>query len=1821
MFAPVKHDKYAPVLNPEDEDRLTGGDWIRLDDFQTGEKFLMGTVAVHNGQRIHWLFLCRLHVDADAHYNFRFAPNGERYTLERFLNEQSKAGTDADTARREYLQLAAPVAFNAYGRLYIRGTNLAVAREWVDVTRGRSWKDVDSCSQLRRMPYYSWRSHAKAKNHFCIDGLVGNAYPVFPTTELNEKFRTEEWDCVLNLASLTGMSSRIADIIRQDLAPSQMASYVAPTAQSVPVAKLTIGVDGWGNRTAVATSTTACVANSGSFEFPTISLDVASAALRGALNMAGMIAEVPVVNLALGEAPETPQVIAPEFTTVVSKSSKRRARQAQAKGTDVVGPAKTNPPAVKPATGVSLPARPKKVFKQKSTAPASQTEMSEVKASLAEMKALLGAKEWRKDPDTYLARASKPSVVPGVVVVGDKTPAVQAKTRRQGEKTSPEPTVITEEPIGTVPQAPRDPLAELAAIANKPGRSRRDVCLARSVIGAVRRFDSAADRLHLFEIYGQDGRRVAQIAKEVGLKAKTSTHSLAHVAADLVEDGIEGDEDSSADCKLGFLVEVYYGQDGASLDADGVVDYMDKYGLEALWWVRQSFPDDQGCESSSTYLVENDIAYCDFYSTTATGTTLSKSWQNPVCRWADTPGNHRGVSWATEWFPTLERGAVTSFFRSGRVLQNSNRLAGKITTVRLFPYEFYYIFAFCQSAGFAQYPWFFQWITTWYGREVEIISPLCQALTQKANLVHGYASSAAADAALREYYGPMYGVVINLVGGPRPFSELISNTVAYVIQQQKAAGGEWKTQARLGSESNIRVPGNVVNPPLVVALARKVWKVCTVVVQLIIGYYAGKYGFEWLINFLLSLGEDAIKPGVIVTAPFVPLSEVMRLVSVKPDGVSGPIIDFVCFMRGMLAGNFTAILRHIARHESCFNGMDNVDMPLDVDMLNMMLDSFVSSVWVAPFLEEAVMTWASGILKPLFVEAMGDMWEDCTCSLAARLLVVCLWEAVHEQTNLIRFGARLMLGAYTDHFTVCWLSHASWNFLAWEASQVVLACTWLEMVKTHVLAFHAAQTVGSWPYARWLSRLRVIAGRCLPTVSVKVVVPTLVKKNVVFTTSWFVRVLSNVMKGFRVACASGTKGLLTWLMGWRKHLRQILMSLWTVNLRSLTQMIFKILRIVFRLGAGTVVRLVLALVKWFPPTLRTFIVRCLHSLVDILGNAQGTVIRYQIRPAMSLSDQATLEAAKWSNETEIPFPFGYHAIRDAVGPGPLSTDMPLICGDLSVLTEQTGHKFKVSGGRLQGYLVSARESAAAAQSPVVYSFNPVGPRLVQPAKSPLNMLLAIEKRLLQPLPSSQDGQRLFWDRLRTGVLGKFRVQDISAEDKIDNWFEHLRGGPNMRRLTEARDRLIDGRLEVWNGEKMEIFVKTDEYLSPKVAANGYSLKPRLIQNVPPEVQVLVGPEIYHATKSLKSYHNPREDPPVLRTRAVRDKDDRWHGSLMFLPERVEDLNQWAKRSVGRRGFSIIATGDDSVVILRAANNRIIVIEGDYEKFDTSQQAGPLMWQLRWMLSIGMDPRVVEIMALTYQSKFAAMMNVAGISPAVKEVLRFLLELANWMRPSGGSDTSFGNSSVNGGGLVGYLDTLSPSDPIWDKSLAEIAEAWTRGIKDGPGFAIKTKVYESLSGSTFLKGMWLETNLGLWWAQLPSRLLKMGQVSGNPVELYKKHPRVMAADKGEKFRVACMVHHASVRSSWKGQLVHPLIAAYFRLYDDVAGYDAARVINVYSWVHGASGDLPETVDWTPMNERYGWSCQDVDEMVAQIKSMEFGDQLVDPRLEALRTVDY
>lgn len=507
----------------------------------------------------------------------------------------------------------------------------------------------------------------------------------------------------------------------------------------------------------------------------------------------------------------------------------------------------------------------------------------------------------------------------------------------------------------------------------------------------------------------------------------------------------------------------------------------------------------------------------------------------------------------------------------------------------------------------------------------------------------------------------------------------------------------------------------------------------------------------------------------------------------------------------------------------------------------------------------------------------------------------------------------------------------------------------------------------------------------------------------------------------------------------------------------------------------------------------------------------------------------------------------------------------------------------------------------------------------------VNMAVAVGYRLLVPPFMHPKTQEASWRKRfavnRAELRCFFPEQPESLAlpwtEVVDEWVEHFNSPLKRRSYRQVVENLKIGAINFQIPENTELFVKHDEMLmqQDRSGLSGcYQLKPRIIANVCPEFQAMVGPYVYMAQKAMGAHFSMDERARLIIDFETGKVPPTYFHIASGGGKTDVELSKWMNRVLehyyipdGEFGFCILASGDDSVVAQVNCDGTVVFYEGDASKFDQSESFGPLKAETTMLTWLGMDMVTAHKVFQMAQVRYVVKSHSNdGDQPA------FVLNREKRpIRDTGGPNTYLGNTLIMLSAWYMVIRSIQreqwltfTEDPM-SAIFSEFAHL---------GFEMKIQRHLEPDDVTFLKGMWYDSDMEYYWGPLPSRILKAGKSLHDPRSLYgvSSFPRA-----GHMFL-------CDVASSYRVFLQVPVLRAFVKRFEESLEKPAGEA-RISEYATQASGELSgyviSAVAISAVCRRYNCSPEDlrrVETMISNAKALQF---LHDPVFLRLAEVDY
>jgi hypothetical protein len=403
--------------------------------------------------------------------------------------------------------------------------------------------------------------------------------------------------------------------------------------------------------------------------------------------------------------------------------------------------------------------------------------------------------------------------------------------------------------------------------------------------------------------------------------------------------------------------------------------------------------------------------------------------------------------------------------------------------------------------------------------------------------------------------------------------------------------------------------------------------------------------------------------------------------------------------------------------------------------------------------------------------------------------------------------------------------------------------------------------------------------------------------------------------------------------------------------------------------------------------------------------------------------------------------------------------------------------------------------------------------LHQPANNEINLLAAVLHRIhndpFVECVYTETERHKRWRKISVEVCKMLpigRTASISIMENIEAM------GKKGDRILRAYDNEENGIMQ-FSGKTINL--KWNETLSVTKDVSGVlTMKPRAIQNLPPQIHALMGGFAREFASELHEVF----DGKVHNLFGV--------GVRIFF---ASGYTQTQLTEIGKalsNGEVVFAmSGDDSVVgwgYLSEQYGTGQFGEADQSKFDHTQDDGPMYFYMRPILEQMGFPESFINMAY----------NCCSSGYTIRRGRLTASGQAGVQMPTGVTTTTTFNSLSTLGFFVNMLRNLV----VCGTTFAPVL------FGQQIGFDVKYFASNYYTQVTFLKGWWLEGKDGVQWVPLPSAVIKLGKVLKSPVEITKFKRQGKQMHRSAKEAVA-MCAAALAASYGKIDQDYPILGAF------------------------------------------------------------------------------
>jgi hypothetical protein len=486
---------------------------------------------------------------------------------------------------------------------------------------------------------------------------------------------------------------------------------------------------------------------------------------------------------------------------------------------------------------------------------------------------------------------------------------------------------------------------------------------------------------------------------------------------------------------------------------------------------------------------------------------------------------------------------------------------------------------------------------------------------------------------------------------------------------------------------------------------------------------------------------------------------------------------------------------------------------------------------------------------------------------------------------------------------------------------------------------------------------------------------------------------------------------------------------------------------------------------------------CLHAVLGMLWYLPGGVI-----PALFVHMGINAVVARQERKKEIKlinFLSLYEQGRtiDEVDSFtcvmPISTVLPSYTSCIKTGPEKFRGKIKI---RVDGLAVTIEEAFALLEEGGKNETYPIlvtNRLLHQPANNEINLLAAVLHRIhndpFVDCVYNEVERHKAWKKISLEVckmLPLFRTASCTIMENIEAM------GKKGERLLRAYNEETEGYFQ-FAGKTINL--KWNETLSVnKEVAGVQTMKPRAIQNLPPQIHAKMGG---YAREFASELHKAFDG----RVHNIYGVGVRIFFASGYTQAQLSEIG--VALSNGEVVFAM--SGDDSVVgwgYLASKYGTGQFGEADQSKFDHTQDDGPMKVYMRPILEQMGFPK--EFIEMAYQC------CASGYS--IKRGRLRVTGEAGVQMPTGITTTTTFNS----------LSTLGFFVNMLRKMVVQGCSFAPKLFGQQVGFDVKYFPTNYFTQATFLKGWWQNGKDGVQWVPLPSAVIKLGKVLKSPLEITK-----------------------------------------------------------------------------------------------------------------------
>jgi len=583
----------------------------------------------------------------------------------------------------------------------------------------------------------------------------------------------------------------------------------------------------------------------------------------------------------------------------------------------------------------------------------------------------------------------------------------------------------------------------------------------------------------------------------------------------------------------------------------------------------------------------------------------------------------------------------------------------------------------------------------------------------------------------------------------------------------------------------------------------------------------------------------------------------------------------------------------------------------------------------------------------------------------------------------------------------------------------------------------------------------------------------------------------------------------------------------------------------------------------------------LHGFLHLANNQLPGMSKMMLHTARPLTDHQTMEAARATYESRSVFPF--RTYQNLSNPLLVGEDDQSVAAFRAALNDGPLHLTpKIKTNDLRATMLAKPKSYQTI-------WGNVGCQFLAPGNGDLALLSALVSRVFNERAVPHHVQVRNWASPPIQALQQLMidyVQSPSSQESLhelqENFLNGLSNNVQLHRSAMARIRLhgVDPNSA---GAPHKVFSKSNETLAAKRGDKPLRVKTRIIVNVAPATNVVIGPEIKPATKWL--YEQFRSGQPI------------YIGVWTVVPVicigmDAYTLTVWLNTALTAGTYTayVFQFSDDHCSVINTPHG-FVYLWGDVAAADHDTGLGPHAFFWRMLSKAGVSDETIQYAETASRAPLKVILKDAKAKyhvffPMDEDGFRIQMVY------SGSCYTSAIHSVVwTMIPLRAFqcLSVMAPNCP----TATDIFAAYADAAKHlGVGFT-GGATYD-IHDLNFLKFYVVDVVDGPFryaFAPSVSRVAKLFKCTGPPAAYFTRELRHIAGF--QRHKIACLLFNQGVYNSWKGLIMHPVVKAAFEasglLYH-------ARTLSDFNWIEAGTDMSGWKVDWGPTEHRWGWlSC--------------------------------